>query len=483
MTWGVREMAPAPSGVASRVAGLRILVLDGAGGTVSVVSSLRESGAVVRCAGSADGALQAIDVWNPDVMLVDLAAAGDASDALIHRVRALPDHRAAIPAIALAAGAGTSERIAAVRAGYSVCVPMTIADDGLLLILSALGHPTSESAGPGLPESDGFDRETTPTRTRTLDIVVPLYNEEGGIPAFHRELMTVANALDRDLTIYYVDDGSTDGTARALAAIAAADPRVVVIELSRNFGHQAALSAGLDRARGDAVITLDGDGQHPPMLIPAMLERLESGSDVVLGQRIAQRQPSLVKRATSRAFSWVLARLSATRICPGCGDFRAMSRPVVDAIRQMPEGHRFVRGMVAWLGFRTAVLPYAERPRRAGASKYSIGKMLRLGSDAISSFSLVPLYAGLGLGMLFLLLALLEVSYVLGLWARGQYDRLAPGWSSLMFAVLTVGGFAMVAIGIIGSYVGYIFQEVKRRPVYVVRAVRRGAGRADGESR
>src|SRR5262249_3929556 len=155
-----------------------------------------------------------------------------------------------------------------------------------------------------------------------LDIVVPLYNEEAGIRAFHRELVTMADALDRDLTIYYVDDGSTDGTAGALASIAAGDPRVVVIQLSRNFGHQAALSAGLDRARGDAVITLDGDGQHPPSMIPVMLERLDSGSDVVLGQRRAQRQPSLLKRSTSRAFSWVLARLSATRIRPGCGDFR-----------------------------------------------------------------------------------------------------------------------------------------------------------------
>lgn len=153
-----------------------------------------------------------------------------------------------------------------------------------------------------------------------------------------------------------------------------------------------------------------------------------------------------------------------------------MSRPVVDALRQMPEHHRFVRGMVAWLGFRSAIMLYVEQPRRAGRSKYSLRKMLKLAADAISSFSLVPLYIGLGLGVFFLLLAFLEMVHVLSFWVRGQQPRLVPGCSSLMFAILLVGGFVMVAVGIIGTYVGYIFQEVKRRPVYVVRSIRCGQG-------
>ena len=326
-------------------------------------------------------------------------------------------------------------------------------------------------------ESPGLGTPATRLRTvETLDVVVPLYNEAEGARAFHAELSRALDSMALDVTIYYVDDGSTDGTRRALDAIAAADDRVVVVELSRNFGHQAALSAGLDLARGDAVVTMDGDGQHPADLIPAMLGLLLGGHDVVLGQRTHAQPPARAKRWTSALFYWLLSRLSATEIVPGSADFRLMSRPVVEQLKRMPEHHRFVRGMVAWLGFRSALLPYREQPRRIGRSKYSVRKMVKLAADAISSFSLLPLYVGLGLGVFFLLLAMLEMAYVLSFWVRGQQHRLVPGWSSLMFAILIVGGFVMVAVGIIGTYVGYIFQEVKRRPVYVIRSIRRGQG-------
>jgi dolichol-phosphate mannosyltransferase len=317
------------------------------------------------------------------------------------------------------------------------------------------------------------------TNRSCVDIVVPVFNEEGILEAFHGELDRETSALGQSVTIYYVNDGSTDATAERLLDIARRDPRVVVVELSRNFGHQAALSAGLDQSRGDVVITMDGDGQHPPAMIPEMLRLSESGYDVVIAQRVAGDTPA-PKRWTSLAFYWLLNRLSDTSVLPGAADFRLMTRPVVDALRAMPEYHRFLRGMVAWLGYRTVILPYAEAQRAGGRSKYTMRKMLRLAGDAIFSFSLVPLRIGIGLGMLFLALAAAEVLYVLSFWWRGRWHELARGWSSLMLMVLLVGGILMVLVGFIGVYVGYIFQEVKRRPVYVVRSTMSGGPRLAG---
>jgi polyisoprenyl-phosphate glycosyltransferase len=316
------------------------------------------------------------------------------------------------------------------------------------------------------------------TEITALDIVVPLYNEEQGVESFHQGLVRVTASLAVYLTIYYVNDGSTDATSTVLAKIADQDSRVVVIELSRNFGHQAALSAGLDLATGDAVITIDGDGQHPPELIPEMLRLFGAGYDVVLTQRSDVGQPAFLKRSTSAAFYWLLGRLSDTKILPGCADYRLLSRRVVEALKDMPEYHRFLRGMVAWLGYRTVILPYAEQPRMAGRSQYSLKKMIRLAMDAVFSFSLVPLRIGIALGGCLLILALLEVAYVLRFWWRGEGHLLVPGWSSLMFMILLVGGTMMVVTGFIGVYVGYIFQEVKRRPVYVLRS--RGPARSRG---
>ena len=346
------------------------------------------------------------------MLIVELASIGGEAYELIRRVRDRPDAAAATPAIAIAALASPEERVRAIKSGFSASAADD-AGDGLAALVAALAPPGQDALSPDsrLDRLPAPEADSPPRKIRTLDVVVPLYNEELGAAEFHRELAASLDGLDARATIYYVDDGSIDGTGRALAAVAASDERVVVVELSRNFGHQAALSAGLDLAQGDAVITMDGDGQHPADLIPAMLEKLEGGWDVVIGQRTDSHQPSAAKRWSSSAFYWLLGRLSATHIRPGCADFRAMSRPVVQAMRQMPERHRFVRGMVAWLGFRTAVAPYTERPRSAGVSKFSLGKMLRLASDAVSSFSLVPLYVGLGLGALFLLLALLEVGY------------------------------------------------------------------------
>ena len=305
-----------------------------------------------------------------------------------------------------------------------------------------------------------------------IDIVVPVYNEEQGVGEFHRRLMDVVTPLrhQHDVRICYVDDGSVDGTTLALAKLAADDPGISVLELSRNFGHQAALTAGLDRAAGDVVVTLDGDGQHPPELIPQMIELYRAGYEVVLTQRVTADR-TRVKRWTSRAFYRLLSRIGDTRITDGSADYRLLARPVLEALRGMREYHRFLRGMVAWTGFRTVVLPYAEQPRIAGRAKYSLGRMARFAADATFSFSLVPVGIGLVVGLGLLLLAAAEAVYVLSFWLTGREHLLVPGWSSLMFMILIVGAALMIAVGLVGIYVGYIFQEVKRRPVYLVRAV------------
>jgi glycosyltransferase involved in cell wall biosynthesis len=311
----------------------------------------------------------------------------------------------------------------------------------------------------------------------SVGIVVPLYNEQAIVAEFHRRLMAVVGPLrgEHDVTIYYVDDGSDDHTGAELGKLAAGDDGVVVIELSRNFGHQAALTAGLDRAVGDVVVTMDGDGQHPPELIPDMIELYRGGYDVVLTQRVAADVPRF-KRYTSAAFYRLLSLISDTRITTGSADYRLLSRQVLQALVQMHEYHRFLRGMVAWAGYRTVVLPYREQPRLGGRPKYSLAGMTRLAADATFSFSLVPLRFALVVGACFLALAVAEAGYVLSFWMRGRQHLLVPGWASLMFMLLIVGAALMIAVGLVGVYVGYIFQEVKRRPVYLIRAVHGAMG-------
>jgi dolichol-phosphate mannosyltransferase len=308
----------------------------------------------------------------------------------------------------------------------------------------------------------------SPKRKRTsIDLVIPVFDEAVVVPQTHARIRAVIDRLPYDFAIYYVDDGSTDGTPDVIQSFE--DGRVRLLELSRNFGHQAALSAGMEASRGDILITMDGDGQHPPEMIPQMIELVENGYDVVQTQREDQAQPISFKKWTSLLFYRFINVISGTHVLPGAADFRALSRQAVEALTSMPEYHRFLRGMVSWIGFSTVILPYQPDERISGVSKYSTGKMVRLAMDAIFSFSLVPLYLGLSLGGLLLCLALFEMIYVLSFWVTGQTSNLAPGWSSLMFVILIVGGMLMVLLGFIGVYVGYIFQEVKKRPVYILK--------------
>jgi dolichol-phosphate mannosyltransferase len=298
-----------------------------------------------------------------------------------------------------------------------------------------------------------------------IDLVIPVFNEEGVVEQTYVDICKIIDASPHKFRIYYIDDGSEDGTVESLNVLAKKDKRIVVLELSRNFGHQAALTAGLDASQGDFVISMDADGQHPPELIQQMIGLFEQGYDIVQAQREESGAFSF-KQVTSSVFYKVINNISGTQMAPGAADFRGMSRQAVDALKSMPEYHRFLRGMVSAMGYRSVILPYHETKRVAGRSKYSLGKMFRLAMDAIFSFSLVPLYIGMSAGILFLCLAGLEMIYVYSFWLKGDTSALAPGWSSLMFVVLIASGVILIVLGFIGVYIGYIFQQVKQRPVY-----------------
>lgn len=303
-----------------------------------------------------------------------------------------------------------------------------------------------------------------------ISIVVPVFNEEEALPLFYSQLREILDSLKRDWEVIFVNDGSKDKTGDLIDRFAGENPAVHAVHFSRNFGHQAALCAGLERAKGEYTITMDGDGQHPPKLIPQMIELADSGYDIVLTQRIETAQKSSFKKWSSETFYKVLNKVSDTQTLPGGADFRLMNRQSLDALLSLPEFHKFLRGMVSWIGFRSVILPFEVPERLAGHTKYSLKKMIRLGSDAVFSFSMIPLYIGLFAGALFMILALIEAIYVLSFWISGNTGSLAPGWSSLMFMLLIIGAVMMFILGFIGIYVGYIFQEVKHRPVYIVRS-------------
>ncbi|MBB5193239.1 dolichol-phosphate mannosyltransferase [Silvimonas terrae] len=300
-----------------------------------------------------------------------------------------------------------------------------------------------------------------------LSIVVPCYNEEEVIGETTRRLNAFCAGLtDLDYELVFIDDGSRDHTRTLLKEIAAADPHVRLIAFARNFGHQIAVSAGLDAAQGDAVVLIDADLQDPPEVIHEMVARWREGYDVVYGTRTDRPGESAFKLSTARTFYRLLNKLSDVPIPLDTGDFRLMSRKVVDVLRAMPERDRFVRGMVSWAGFKQTSLPYARAERFAGESKYPLKKMIRFATDGILSFSSKPLQLSIGIGMTAAALALLGILYAIGL--RLFTNIWVEGWTALMIAVLFLGGVQLVCVGILGEYMGRVYSEVKRRPLYVV---------------
>ena len=302
---------------------------------------------------------------------------------------------------------------------------------------------------------------------KSLSIVVPCFNEEEVIGETVRRLRAFcATQQQLDIELLFVDDGSRDRTRAMLRTFAAEDANIRVIGFARNFGHQIAVTAGIEHARGDAVVLIDSDLQDPPEVVAQMIALWQEGYDVVYGTRTERPGESLFKLGAARAFYRVLNRLSDVPIPLDTGDFRLMSRPVVDTLNAMPERDRFVRGMVAWVGFRQTALPYKRAQRFAGVSKYPLRKMVRFATDGILSFSTRPLQMSITMGLVAAAVALLGIVYALA--ARLFTDMWVEGWTALMIAVLFIGGVQLISIGILGEYVGRIYNEVKRRPLYVV---------------
>jgi dolichol-phosphate mannosyltransferase len=307
---------------------------------------------------------------------------------------------------------------------------------------------------------------TPGTGRPTLCVVSPCFNEAAGIRGFLEALRRVLCSLDDlDYRIVLVDDGSADTTLRVLDELAAADERVRVYSLSRNFGHQVALTAGCDVARGDALILMDSDLQHPPELIPAMVARWRAGADVVSAVRTHTADASLFKRASARAFYGLLNSISDTRIEPGAADFVLLSRRAHAALLDMPERHRFLRGMVSWIGFKREFVEYAAPARRAGESNYTLRRMVRLASDALFSFSSAPVRLATRMGLAVVACGLLYLAYIFYA-VVAHPEQIVPGWTSLVIVVLILSGVQIVFIGLIGEYIARIFEETKARPLY-----------------
>jgi dolichol-phosphate mannosyltransferase len=311
--------------------------------------------------------------------------------------------------------------------------------------------------------NDFFESEFT---SKLLSVVVPCFNEQEVLGETHRRLVSVLEKLALSFEIVYVDDGSTDSTPHLLRQLQASDGRVRVVRLSRNFGHQNAITAGLQHSSGNAIVVIDADLQDPPEVIGEFVQRWRQGCDVVYGVRSKRDGESVFKLWTAKAFYRFINRLSDTSIPLDAGDFRLMDRKVADALLAMPERDRFVRGMVSWLGFRQAAVPYHRAARLAGTTKYPLWKMLRFAIDGIGSFSTVPLRLATWLGLASSGLAILGILYAL--FSRFFAIGLVKGWTSIEIAVLLFAGIQLVCLGIIGEYIGRIYGESKRRPLYVV---------------
>jgi glycosyltransferase involved in cell wall biosynthesis len=300
-------------------------------------------------------------------------------------------------------------------------------------------------------------------RVGLVSVVAPMFDEEGTAEVFYDRVRRALDGVRFELIL--VDDASRDRTPELLDRLADSDPRVRVLHLSRNFGHQAAITAGLEHARGDAVVMLDGDLQDPPEVIPDMLDCWYRGADVVYGVRQSRSGESRFKLVTASLFYRLFARLTKLRLRDNSGDFRLLDRRALDAVLALRERNRFLRGMTVWVGFVQTAVPYKRDARYAGETKYTLRKMVRFSLDAISSFSSFPLQIATFLGFVFsmvafLLLPLVVVARVLDIYTQGV--------PSLLFVVLLLGGIQLITVGIIGEYVGRIYDEVKGRPLYIV---------------
>ena len=303
-----------------------------------------------------------------------------------------------------------------------------------------------------------------------LSIVVPCFDEEACLPVLHDRLTKAAqSAIGEDYEIVLINDGSGDKTWGIMQQIAASDPKLVAVNLSRNHGHQLALTAGLDLCRGDVILVIDADLQDPPELLGEMLETMRrENADVVYGVRRSRAGETAFKRATAHGFYRLLSRATEVEIPVDTGDFRLISRRALEAFLAMPEQARFIRGMVAWIGFRQVPLPYHRDERFAGVTKYPLKKMIRFAFDALTGFSSAPLKLASHAGLILSLGSVVIVLYILAGWLSG---RSVPGWTSLMLVVVVLGAIQMFVLALMGEYLGRLYNQSKNRPLYIVQEI------------
>jgi dolichol-phosphate mannosyltransferase len=298
-----------------------------------------------------------------------------------------------------------------------------------------------------------------------ISIVAPLFNEEENVAYFVEEVTKVFGKLKYNYEIILVDDGSQDKSLKVVKKIAEKNTKIKYITFSRNFGHQAAVKAGLDHALGDAVISMDSDLQHPPELIPVLIEKWEEGYQVVYTVRDDEKTP-FFKKITAKLFYWLINKLSSVEIEAGAADFRLLDSQVVNELKKLNESSLFLRGLVKWCGFKQYAINYRPHKRRSGESKYSLRKMVRLALDGITSFSVVPLQLSTFLGFAFSSFAAIYAIYALIVFALGY--RVISGWASVIVSVLFLGGIQLLILGLVGEYLGKTFLEVKKRPIYII---------------
>lgn len=309
-----------------------------------------------------------------------------------------------------------------------------------------------------------------------LSVVIPCYNEEACLIELHRRVSAAARAaVDESYEIVLVNDGSRDGSWAAMQDLARSDPRLVAINLSRNHGHQLALTAGLDLCSGERILIIDADLQDPPELLSAMMEEMDrQGADVVYAVRRARAGETAFKKATAKIFYRLLSRMTDVDIPLDAGDFRLMSRRALDALLSLPEQARFIRGMVAWVGFRQVPFVYDRAERFSGVTKYPLAKMISFAFDAVTGFSTAPLRMASHVGLWLVAASVLLLAYIGVSWLSGSTIQ---GWTSLMLVVVVLGAVQMFVLGMIGEYLGRLYIESKRRPLYIVSDI---AGRAQG---
>lgn len=311
-----------------------------------------------------------------------------------------------------------------------------------------------------------MDEQAHRSPSPLLSVVVPLYNEEAVIAEFHERLVAALGRLELSTEIIYVNDGSTDGSLGLLLEFRRRDPRIAIVDLSRNFGKELALTAGLDHAHGDAVVVIDADLQDPPELIPELVKGWKEGYEVVYAQRTSREGESLLKRITAALFYRLLERSMPTSVPRDTGDFRLLSRRALDAMNSLRERHRLMKGLFAWIGFSQLGVPYRRDARYAGRSKWSYWKLWNLALEGLTSFTIAPLRLASYLGAAAALFAFVYAAWII--YKTLAYGDPVRGYPSLMVTILFLGGVQLLSLGVIGEYLGRIFNETKHRPLYLV---------------